>query len=106
MSNNESQYISEQVQRTLKVMVIMAGREVHGISPSELAKLAETSPANITRILANLRLAQFAQQLPSNSSRWRLAPKFVQIANTVTLNLNQAQLQLEQDQRNYKLLAV
>ncbi|QFU23761.1 MarR family transcriptional regulator [Shewanella eurypsychrophilus] len=103
---NDSQYISGQVQRTLKVMSVMAGREVQGISPSELAKLAQTSPANITRILANLKQAQFAERLPSDSSRWRLAPKLVQIANSVSLNLNQAQLQLQQDQQNYSLLAI
>ncbi|PKG73152.1 hypothetical protein CXF86_19065 [Shewanella sp. GutCb] len=104
--NNDSQYISEQVQRTLKVISVMAGREAQGISPSELAKLAQTSPANITRALANLKQASFAERLPSDTSRWRLAPKLVQIANSVSLNLNQAQLQLQQDQQNYSLLAI
>lgn len=104
--NNDSQYISEQVQRTLKVISVMAGREVQGISPSELARIAQTSPANITRIMANLKQASFAERLPSDPNRWRLAPKLVQIANSVSLNLNQAQLQLQQDQQNYSLLAI
>ncbi|NRA56268.1 MAG: Rrf2 family transcriptional regulator [Gammaproteobacteria bacterium] len=103
--SNESQYLSDQVQRTLNVMFVMAGHEAQGISPSELAKLVGTSPANITRVLANLKHAQFVELLPSNNSRWRLAPKFVQIANTVTINIKQAMQQLDIDQRNYSLLS-
>ncbi|NKF51389.1 MarR family transcriptional regulator [Shewanella sp. WXL01] len=102
---NKNSYLSDQVQRTLKVILALTGNEVKGISPGELAKRTDISPANITRVLANLEHAQFAQRLPQDSSRWRLAPKLVQIANTVSLNLNQAQLQLQQDQQNYSLLA-
>ncbi|WP_065204279.1 MarR family transcriptional regulator [Shewanella woodyi] len=106
ITNSDNQYISEQVQRTLKIIVVMAGREIQGISPSELAKLVQTSPTNITRALANLKEANFVERLPSDARHWRLAPKLVQIANSVSLNLNQAQLQLQQDQQNYSLLAI
>ena len=103
--SNDSQYLSNQIQRTLAVMHTMAGHEVHGISPGELAKIIDTSQSNITRILANLKHAQYAEHLPSNNSRWRLAPRFVQIANTVNLNMTKAIQQLDIDQRNYSLLS-
>lgn len=103
--SNDSQYLSNQIQRTLAVIHVMAGREVHGISPSELARVIDTSQANITRILANLKHANYAEHLPSNNSRWRLAPRLVQIANTVEANIKQSVQQLDIDQRNYSLLS-
>ena len=103
---DDSKYISDQLQRMLKVITMMAGHEVHGVSPSSLANLAQTSPANITRILANLKLAEFAERLPSDNTRWRLTPKLIRIANIVTLNFSTAEQQLQQDQHNYSRLAI
>lgn len=101
MSTN---YISEQVQRTLRIISVMVGHEVHGISPGDIARFAKTSPAMVTRVLANLEAQKFAEELPNNKNKWRLGKCFVQIANTVSLNLNQAQQQLQQDQHNYSRL--
>jgi len=109
MSNSPqetSQYISDQVQRALRVMRVMAGNEVHGISPKEIAQRANISATNVTRVLANLEAQQFAERLPSDTKRYRLAAALAQIANTVTLNIAQAKLQLDQDQHNYSRLAV
>ena len=101
-----NQYISDQVQRTLRVIRVMAGHEVHGISPKEIATLANISPSNITRVLANLEAQQFIECLPSNTKRFRLAAALVQIANTVSFNLTQAMQQLDNDRHNYTRLAV
>lgn len=104
--NDTSQYISDQVQRTLRVISAMAGSEVQGISPKEIGKRANISASNVTRVLANLEAQQFAERLPSDKKRYRLAASLVQIANTVSINLTQAQQQLQQDQHNYTRLAV
>jgi DNA-binding IclR family transcriptional regulator len=105
MSTSTS-YISDQVQRTLRVIRFMAGKEISGISPTELAKLANVSASNITRVLANLEAQQFVERLPADNKRYRLAAALVQLSNTVALNLSQAQLQLQQDQTNYSRLAL
>ena len=105
-NDQQSQYISDQVQRTLRVMRVMAGHEVHGISPKEIATLAKISPSNITRVLANLEAQQFVECLPSNNKRFRLSAALVQIANTVSFNLTQAMQQLDNDRHNYTRLAV
>lgn len=99
-------YISEQVQRTLRVIKVMAGKEVSGISPSELSKIADISASNVTRVLANLEAQHFVERLPNDNKRYRLATTFVQIANTVSLNLTQSLQQLQQDQANYSRLAI
>lgn len=106
MKNINEAYLSEQIQRTLRVINIMAGNEVHGISPGEIAKIADTSSSNITRILANLQKQNYAEPLPWDNSRFRLAAGLVQISNTVALNLRQHQQQLQQDAHNLGLLAI
>ena len=106
MSDINKSYLSDQIQRTLKVITIMAGNEVNGISPGEIAKIAQTSSANITRILANLQHSGFAEPLPTDKTRFRLAPPLVQLANTVAINFRQHQQQIQQEAHNYGLLAI
>ena len=106
MSDINKSYLSDQVQRTLKVITIMAGNEVNGISPGEIAKIAQTSAANITRILANLQHCGFAEPLPADHSRFRLAASLVQLSNTVAMNFRQHQQQIQQEAHNYGLLAI
>lgn len=101
MSDINKNYLSDNVQRTLTVIKAMAGKEVSGIAPTELAALVQATPSNVTRILANLEAQQFVERLPSDNNRWRLAVAFVQIANTVTINFTQSLQQIQQDQRNY-----
>lgn len=72
-------YINAAQQRLLRVIVLLAGNEFGGLAPSDLAKALDTNPSNITRDLANLKEAGLAEQL-SDTGRWRLGPKVVQIA--------------------------
>lgn len=99
-------YISNQVQRTLRVMRLMAGKEISGIAPAELSKLAKISASEVTRVLANLEAQQFVERLPADNKRYRLAAALVQLSNTVAHNFVQAERQLLQDQRNYNVLSV
>lgn len=104
MTDNKNNYISDQVQRTLKATKALAGKETCGMSPSELAGVLKTSRANVTRLLANLEQVHYAERLPSNPNLWRLGKDFVQIANTVARNFTQTTQQLQIDQRNYSLV--
>jgi len=104
MSVINKSYLSAQAQRPLIVIKAMAGKEVSGVSPAELAKLVNISASNVTRVLANLEAQQFIERLPSDDKRWRLSATLVQMANTVSLNFTQSLQQLQQDQGNYGLL--
>ncbi|WP_046007433.1 MarR family transcriptional regulator [Pseudoalteromonas rubra] len=97
-------YISPQVQRTLKALTLMAGNEVEGIEPKQLAEALETSNADVTRILANLVKAGFAERLPKNDKRWRLSKALVQLSNTVDHNFTNALRELQQEAINYRVL--
>ncbi|MDK2598635.1 hypothetical protein [Pseudoalteromonas obscura] len=100
MSNE--QYLSPQVQRTLKAIELMAGHEVYGIEPKKLAKLVGCSGSDLTRVLANLEHQGWAEKLTTNTQRWRLNKKPVHICNTVSHNFTSAirDLQLEQTKYN------
>lgn len=102
----KTEYLSDQVQRTLRIVKVLAGHELTGLSPSEMAEKAEVSRSNITRILANLQFFNWVETVPGNNKRFRLSPGIVQIANTVQMNLNQAQQELQKEQHNYTRLAL
>lgn len=74
-----SDYINAAQQRILKTVLLLAGKEFDGVQPSALAKALNTNPSNVTRDLANLQEAGFAERI-GDSDRWRLGPKVVQIA--------------------------
>lgn len=105
-SNIKKEYISDQTQRTLSVVKLLAGNELNGLSPGEMAEKAEISRSNITRIIANLQFFQWVEPVPGNNKRFRLSPGIVQIANTVDMNLKEAQRQIQIDQHNYARLSI
>lgn len=98
------QYLSAQVQRVLKAVELMAGRELQGIEPKQLATELDTSGADITRILANLEHAGWAERVPANNKRWRLHKKLVQLSNTVDHNMKTALRELQTEYNNYSVL--
>lgn len=82
-----SKYHNEAQQRLLRVMKAMRGREFDGIRPAEIADKVGTALPNITRDLANLAEAGWAERLPGDEEKWRLGPQFLQIANAHQLAL-------------------
>jgi len=82
-------YINAAQQRVLALQFRLAGHEIEGIAPGELAAALGTSASNITRDLANLKEAGVAEKLPNE--RWRLAPRVVQISTAYALALKTAQ---------------
>ncbi|NSY36512.1 MarR family transcriptional regulator [Pseudoalteromonas sp. JC28] len=102
MSNER--YLSPQVLRVLAAVELMAGKELNGVEPKLLAQELDTSPADVTRILANLAHAGWAERLTTNQNRWRLHKKPVQISNTVAHSFTMAINGLQIERNNYGLL--
>lgn len=97
---SDERYISEQQQRLLRLIRALAGREVDGLAPGELAKLAECSASQVTRDLANLKHIGWAEQLPG-TGRWRLGPEIVQIAMRHMTALDRARNRLAEVQNRF-----
>lgn len=96
---NSDKYINAAQQRALRTLLILAERDLDGLTPGEIARQLETLPSNTTRDLANLRLAGLAEMLPNG--RWRIAPRVAELAQTLQHNLDKARQQLDEIQRRY-----
>jgi DNA-binding IclR family transcriptional regulator len=94
-------YINAAQQRVLKILLMLAGHEVNGLLPSELAKAMRTSNSNITRDLANLKEAGIAEQREETGG-WALTTRVAQISVKVLTAMNKAKEHLDEMQKRYE----
>lgn len=97
---NKERYQSNSQQRILRVMLALAGYEVEGLAPGEIAKGLKVTPSNVTRDLANLRIAGLAEEI-TDTGRWRLTPRLSQIGLAMLDNVNKAQRKVDEIQQRY-----
>lgn len=97
---NLQQYANEGQQRILKLLQCLAGNEITGLLPGEIARMQDCSASLVTRDLANLQLAGYAEQQPE-TGRWRLAPELVQIALKHMAALDRAQTRLDETRSRF-----
>jgi DNA-binding IclR family transcriptional regulator len=97
---SDDKYISDAQQRLLAVVRTLAGHEIEGLAPGQIAKMAACAPSQVTRDLANLKHAGWAEKLPG-SERWRLGPTPVQIALRHMPGLERARSLLDQTASRY-----
>lgn len=93
-------YISDAQQRLLQLILTLSGNEIEGLAPGQIAKLADSSPSQVTRDLANLRHKGWAEQIET-SGRWRLGPEIVQIATRHLTALDRASKRLAEATNRY-----
>lgn len=98
---SETKYLSNQICRVLRLQKVLAGYENTGLTISEIANKLDTTASQVLRDLSNLQSEAFAERCPWDNNRWRLGHALAQISNKVRINLDQAQLQLQQDITNY-----
>ncbi|MEG0920647.1 MAG: transcriptional regulator [Comamonas sp.] len=91
MSNKK---LSGAIQKTCDLYRLLAGHELQGLSPGEIAKSLGVSPSWVSINLPPLATTGFVE-LIQETNRWRLGVQFVRIAVTVSTNLNQAKRELE-----------
>ena len=82
-------YTHDGQQRILALLKTLAGNEINGMAPSDIARAQACSASCVTRDLDNLRTAGFAEQVPE-SGLWRLSPELVQIAVRFQVGLSRA----------------
>lgn len=95
MATTNEAYVSEPQQRILKLLLLLSGNEVVGLAPSEIAKEQGCTPSIVTRDLANLEHAGFAERIPE-TQRWRLAPLVVQISLRHSVAMDRAAKRLDE----------
>lgn len=95
-----SDYTHEGQQRLLKLVMLLAGNEITGLAPSDIARQQQCSASCVTRDLANLQEAGWAEQVPE-TSRWRLSPQIVQIALRHMAALDRAEQRLAETRNRF-----
>ena len=92
-------YTCRSQQRLIKAIAAMAGRELDGIAPGELAELTGMNASQVTAALANLQIAGWAEKNPSGT--WRLTPKPVMIFGKVAESFERARLKVMEQEAYY-----
>ena len=91
---------SEPVDRTVRVLEALSGNTLNGLSPGEIAKAAQASPAQITRLLAQL-IRRGVVEHARTDGRYRLGPAIVQIARAHELEMARAERELAETRQRY-----
>lgn len=93
-------YTNAAQQRLLQLIDLLAGHELNGLAPGEIAKGLGCSASIVTRDLANLRQAGWAEQTPKGA-RWRLAPHAIEISLRYAAAVRAGQQNLNDLQNRY-----
>lgn len=99
-TTRKTNYDSSSQQRILRMVLVLAGNEFNGLAPAEIAAAMKVGASTITRDLHNLREAGFAEQI-TDTGRWRLGPKVVQVAIAFSTALNRAETRLREVTQRY-----
>lgn len=95
-----SDYTNDAQQRVMRLITLLSGHEVTGITPSEIARELGCNAPMVTRDMANLQQGGYAEQVPE-TGRWRLAPQVVQIAVRHMVALDRAATRLDEVRQRY-----
>jgi DNA-binding IclR family transcriptional regulator len=87
--------------RILDAIQALAGHELHGLAPKDLAEQLNAGASSVTRDLHNLVSAGFAEQI-AETGRYRLGPVLVRIAIAHTTAMERAQQRLTETINRYR----
>lgn len=93
-------YTNAAQQRLLQLIDLLAGHELAGLLPGEIAKALAVGASTVTRDLDNLRSAGWAELTPKGD-RWRLAPHVIQLSLRYAAALDAGAQQWRDIQRRY-----
>lgn len=99
-AKHQAPRLSEPIRKTCDLFRLLAGHELLGLAPGEIAKGLEVPPSWVSVNLPALATTGYVEQV-DGTNRWRLGVQFVRIATTVATNLNRARQQLEDISHRY-----
>lgn len=92
---SEDRYLNSSQQRLMGLILVLAGHEIEGLAPAQIAKANGCGPSQVTRDLANLKARGWAEQIVT-TDRWRLGPQIVQVSMQHAAALNRARTRLDE----------
>ncbi|WP_198301549.1 IclR family transcriptional regulator [Vitreoscilla filiformis] len=82
------------VDKTLRALQALAGHEVHGLSPADLAERLKVAPSWISQVMPALEAEHWVERIP-DTGRWRLGVAPVRIGLTAAQHLQRARTELD-----------
>lgn len=95
-----SDYTNDAQQRLMKLMTLLAGHEITGMAPADIAREQGCTASMVTRDMANLVEGGYAEQVPE-TGRWRLSPHPVQMWMRHTVALDRAAQRIDEVRQRY-----
>lgn len=92
---------SSALTKGVRVLFALAGHEVDGLSPSELAQAARISASDATRFRKDLTELGLVEEVPGINGRYRLSPKLVQIARAHDAGIERSRSRLDETLQRY-----
>jgi DNA-binding IclR family transcriptional regulator len=92
--------LAEPMRKTCELFRLLAGHELLGLSPSEIAKGLEVGAPWVSVNLPALATTGFVERV-ADTNRWRLGVSFVRIAFAVQTHHQQATHQLQELGQRY-----
>lgn len=98
----ETQYkLAEPIRKTCDLFRLLAGHEVLGLAPTEIAKGLDVPPSWVSVNLPAIAAVTGFVERVDGTNRWRLGVPFVRISVTVATNISQAQRRLDEIANRY-----
>ena len=94
--------LSEPIRKVCDLFRLLAGHEVLGLAPGEIATGLGVPPSWVSRNLPALAATGYVEQV-EGTNRWRLGVAFVRIATTVAASLNAARKKLDETAHRYSV---
>jgi len=103
-ASTETQYrLPEPIRKTNDLYRLLAGNELLGLAPGEIAKALNVSPSWVSVTLPALAAQSGFVEQVEGTNRWRLSVAFVRISMTVMTNLSKAKAHLEEVSHRYSV---
>jgi len=100
MATETTYPLAAPIRKTCDLFRLLAGHEVLGLAPAEIAKGLDVAPSWVSVNLPGLATTGFVERV-DGTNRWRLGVAFVRISVTVATNLSAAKRRLEEVSQRY-----
>lgn len=100
MAADTNYKLAEPIRKTCDLFLLMAGHELLGLTPGEIAKGLNVAPSWVSVNLPAIATTGFVERV-GDTNRWRLGVPFVRISVTVASNLSTAKRRLDEITERY-----
>lgn len=103
MATETTYKLAEPIRKTCELFRLLAGHELLGLAPGEIAKGIDVSPSWVSVNLPAIAAETGFIERVEGANRWRLGVPFVRISVTVASNLSQSQRRLDEITQRYSV---